>query len=280
MRKLVSIASLVVLTTCGDIVDPPLPDKPLSKRLFLFAALNADSLRHWVQVSPLDGRVEDFAATVTIHERLSRSGGFDWRLLGTYSAQAPPPGTFVPVEEQKPCRPGPYSSTVTLCMGPEAALQPGGTYQVGAVAEGYLPASGVTTVPGDFDVTVAQMASRDGSHTINAKWSPAADAPHYVLGIRRIWLDCSNCSRAWTVSLDSTSFSGTVPQVVVDSIGPEPTVEVMAADLHLHEFVTSGLGAGMLQVYPIQNVQGGFGVVGSARYRTRRIVISGGDAPP
>lgn len=280
MRKLVSFASVVISTTCGSVVDPPLPEEALSNRLFLFAALNADSVRHWVQVSPLDGRFQDFGATVTIHEQVSRSSGLDWRLLGTYSAQTPPPGTVIPPEEQKPCRPGPYSSTVTLCMGPEAVLQPGGTYRVEAVSEGYLPAGGTTTVPGDFEVTAAEIASQGGSSTISAKWSPAADVHHYLLGIRRIWIECINCSRAWTVSLDSTNFSGPVPPVVLDSIGPEPTVEVMAADRHLHAFITTGLGARLLMVHPVQNVEGGFGVVGSVRYRTRRIVMSGGDVRP
>ena len=279
MRKLACFAAAAAVATCGEVADPTFPEGRLSNSLFLFAPLNADSVRHWIQVSPLDERVEDFAATATLHERTSSSGGSGWRLLGSDSAQAPPRDTVIPRSEQKPCRPGPDTHWNSLCLGPEAVLKPGGTYRVQAVAEGYHLASGVATVPGDFEVTVAEMSNRDGVHTIEAAWSRARDAPRYLLGIRRIWVDCINCSRAWTVSLDSTSFSGSVPQAVVDSMGPTPTVEVMAADQHFHAFVTSGLGARLLTVHPIQNVEGGFGVVGSVRYRTRRIVISSGDAP-
>lgn len=276
MRKLACFVAVVAATTCGEVAEPTFPEDRLSNGIFLFAPLDADSVRHWVQVSPLDERAEGFAATVTIHERTSSSAGSGWRLLGSYSAEALPRGTIIPISEQKPCRPGPDTHWNSLCMGPEAVLKPGGTYMVRAVAEGYVPASGVATVPGDFEVTAAELSSRDGAHTIEAAWSRADDAPRYLLGIRRIWIDCINCSRAWTVSLDSTSFSGPVPQAVVDSMGTTPTVEVMAADEHFHAFVTSGLGARLLTVHPIQNVEGGFGVVGSVRYRTRRIVVSGG----
>lgn len=279
MRKLARFVSALAMAACGEVVDPTFPEGRLSNRLFLFAPLNADSVRHWVQVSPLDERVEDFAATVSIYERTSSSAGSGWRLLGSDSAKALPRETITPESERKPCRPGPDTNWNSLCLGPEAVLRPGGTYRVEAVAEGYLPASGVATVPGDFEVTVAELSSRDGAHTIEAAWSRAHDAPRYLLGIRRIWIDCVNCSRAWTVSLDSTSYSGSVPQLVVDSMGTTPTVEVMAADEHFHAFVTSGLGARLLSVHPIQNVEGGFGVVGSVRYRTRPIVFSRGDAP-
>ena len=49
------------------------------------------------------------------------------------------------------------------------------------------------------------------------------------------------------------------------------TLDVVAFDEHLHAFLTTGHSGIAFDVPPVQNVEGGFGVVGSLRFRERSV---------
>ncbi len=261
---LLAAAVAVVATACDEIVDPTLPGERFSERLFLYAALNPDEVHQWTVVAPADARYQP-VVNVAIYQRTSGQAGSGWTLVARDSSAGPK------AHDHDPGCVHVYSGA--HCLAPHASLEPGAIYMVEATAEGYAAARGVTRIPGDFEVGRAVLSRRDGAHVISAEWTDSEHAHRYLLGVRRYASICGNCSRAWNVDMDSTSYTGPLPQVAVDSLGPAPTVVVMAADEHFHAFVTSGLGDQLLSVPPAMNVEGGFGVVGSARYRIRSIAM-------
>ena len=253
-------AVAVALVSCGDVVDPPLPNDSLSPRLYLSAALNPDDAHQLIEAGLVDSRDPSApGVAVAIYRRTSgQAGSPEWILVARDSLTNPPSDGCLGVFGRS-------------CAALDARLESGAVYMVEATADGFPPARGVTRIPGDFEVESATLVRRDGTHVISAEWTASDHVHRYILGARRVWTECINCIRAWTVDVDSTSFTGPLPQYAVDSLGPVPTVEVMAADEHLYAFVTSGLGDQLLTLPPAMNVEGGVGVVGAARYRTRRI---------
>ena len=263
-RTALAVAAAIGLVACGDIVDPKLPGESLSDRLFLYAALDADQGHQWIVVAPLDARRQP-VVSVAIHTRPAGQAGSEWTLVARDSTAGPKDHEHAPGCDHV------YANA--HCLALHARLEPGAVYRVEATAESYAGARGVTRVPGDFEVESATLSRRDGSHVVSAEWTASEHVHRYLLGVRRFRTTCGNCSRAWNVDVDSTRFTGPLPQAAADSLGPTPTVMVMAADKHLHAFVTSGLGDQLLSVPPAMNVEGGFGVVGSALYRTRSIAM-------
>lgn len=267
-RILGALALTVAMAACGDVVRPSLPEEELSDQLFLFAALDADSTRHWIEVSPVDSRDEHLPGVSVAIYKLSAAAG--WEVVAvTDSARRQGIGT--PTDELGHCFPLLYNNPGTRCLAPEVALEPGATYKVEAKTDHHVAAWGTTTVPGDFGIEAAALDSTAGAPEIAVDWTFSMAAHRYMLGLRRRTSVCSNCSRAWVVDLDSTHFAGPIPQIVLDSAGPSPTIDVMAIDRHAHAFFTSGHGDQMLTVHPVQNVEGGFGLVGSLRIRSRRV---------
>lgn len=68
--------------------------------------------------------------------------------------------------------------------------------------------------------------------------------------------------------MDDTSVTTPVPDDAIRNAVEPPTLDVAAFDRHLYSFITSGNGDTSFSVPPIQNVVGGFGVVGSVRWRS------------
>lgn len=283
------LASLGVLTTvlvaCEEL---PLQPKGLSDRLLLYAVLNPDSTRHRVEVAPTDGftALSLAALKISIHQREPVAGS--WRLVAvwdsTRAAAAGEPFTDChrfPIGEKREwphLGPGPVSVNMPVgggwyCLRPEVVLQPGATYRVAATAEGRVSAVGETRVVGDFQVEGATLFSGDGTHLLSASWSESVAAHRYLMGVRRRYTTCPNCGRAWYADVEATSFQGRIPQVAVDSAGPVPMLDVAAMDRHFHAFLITGDQGNLHQVHPVQNVVGGYGVVGSFLHRSGTITM-------
>lgn len=262
---LLAAAAAIAATACGDVVDPALPSERFSDRLFLYAALDPDSDHQWITATPVDTRYRPVVSGA-IYARTSGQAGSEWTLVARDSSAGPKDHDHEPQ-----CARVYFDAH---CLALHARLEPGAVYMIEATAEDYVAARGVTRVPGDFEIASATLSRRDGAHVVSAEWTASDHVHRYLFGVRRFATTCGNCSRAWNVDVDSTRYTGPLSQVVVDSLGPTPTVMVMAADEHLHAFVTSGLGDQLLTVPPAMNVDGGFGVVGSARYRTRSIATT------
>lgn len=55
-------------------------------------------------------------------------------------------------------------------------------------------------------------------------------------------------------------------------------LDVLAVDRHFHAFLTTGDQGNLHDVHPVQNVNGGYGVVGSYLHRSREIETETGSA--
>lgn len=282
----------LVLGSCEEL---PLQPTGLSDQLVLYAVLNADSIGHVVDVAPVDGFTTHALANVSvrIHRRDPGSGG--WTLVVEWdSARAAAAGTRFAGDScirrdrdyEWPGSLGPrivYATGVRrawYCLRPEAVLEPGATYRVEAAAGGRVRAFGETRVVGDFEIERAAISSSDGSHSLAATWSESAAAHRYLMGVRRRFDDCPNCGRAWYAEVQGTRFNGQVPQVAVDSAAPVPMLDVLAVDRHFHAFLTTGDQGNLHDVHPVQNVNGGYGVVGSYLHRSREIETGTSAAGP
>ena len=280
------LASLGFLATVlGACEELPLQPTGLSDQLILHAVLNADSVRHVVDVAPVDGYTTRVLANVTVRIHRRDPSSKAWHLVTEWdSTKAVAAGTtftgkncgvLFGSEWPGELGTGPVSTIVQgqgwYCMRPEAVLEPGATYRVEATADGRVRAFGETRVVGGFEIERAALSSKDGSHSLAAAWSQSTAAHRYLMGVRRRWEDCSTCGRAWYAEVEGTRFQGHVPQIAVDSAGAVPMLEVLAVDRHFHAFLTTGDGGNLHDVHPVQNVVGGYGVVGSYLHRSRAI---------
>lgn len=295
--RLSAAAALVAAATlpgsCGNPAAPSDFPKTLDDRLIVFAVLDADSARQVVEVAAADHytRPRLSGVRVTIHRRNSAPGGPEWTLVAEWdSARAAAAG--VAMNEYATCRrdndgwaaksfgivvrPG---HDGRYCMTPEARLEVGATYRVEATADGRVPAWGETTVVGDFAVEVAGLSGNRGSYALSAGWTPAAAAHRYFVAVRRRHRFCINCVETWYADVGAPTFAGNIPDLAVDSAGPDPMLDVAAVDRHLYAYLTTGHRGNLHQVHPVQNVRDGYGFVGSATYRSRRLAISGGSSP-
>lgn len=281
-----------LLGGCGDATGPGEYPDALNDGLILYAVLNADSTRHVVQVAAADyySRPKLSGVRVTIHQRNLGSNGPMWNLVAVWdSARAAARGASLTDRDQ--CwRPeleaarmrattSIISTTEKYCMAPEARLEPGATYRVEAKADGRIPASGETVVVGDFAVESATISGSQGKYTLSSNWTPSNSAHRYFVGIRLRITFCGNCNEPWYTVVDGRDFAGNVPDLAVDSAGPGPMLDVAAVDKHLHDYLTTGHRGNLHAVHPVQNVQNGYGVVGSATYRSRRLATSVGSPP-
>jgi len=287
-RRLAGVVALTALLwACGE-----LPSQPtgISDQLMLYALLNPDSIRHRVDIAPVDAnttlRLTEVKAT--IHRRNPATGG--WTLVAAWdSARATAAGgpfygkeclAWVP---EWPVSLGPrlassYHQVGTYCLRPEAVLEPGATYRIEVTAAGRTPAVGETRVVGGFEIERATMSSTANSHSLDAAWSESKSAHLYFVGLRRRFQICTNCDQAWYAEVEGTSFQGPVPQRAVDVAGEVPMLDMLAVDRHFHAFLTTGDGGNLHEVHPVQNVAGGYGVVGSYLHRSREIKTGAGPA--
>ena len=292
-KTLLSLAVAIgFLGGCGNATGPSEYPKALNDGLILYAVLNADSARHLVEVAAADhySRPALSGVRVTIHQRNHGPTGPQWSLVAEWdSARAAARGASLTDRDQ--CwranleRPrmratsSIVSATHKYCLAPEARLEPGTTYRVEATADGRIPASGETTVVGNFAIESATISGSQGKYALSGNWTSSISAHRYFVGIRLRVTFCGNCNEPWYTVVDGRNFAGRVPDLAVDSAGHEPMLDVAAVDRHLHDYLTTGHRGILHAVHPAQNVRNGYGVVGSARFRSRRLVVSGGSSP-
>ena len=279
--------------SCGSPAAPGDFPEALDDRLMVFAVLDADSARQVVEVAAADHytRPHLSGVRVAIHRRNAAPGGPEWTLVAEWdSARAAAAG--VAMSEYTQCvrnndgwavksfgivaGPGGHQR---YCMTPEARLEVGATYRVEATADGRVPAWGETTVVGDFAVEVAALSGDRGSYALSAEWTPATAAHRYFVAVRRRYGFCINCVETWYADVAEQTFGGSIPDLAVDSAGPDPMLDVGAMDRHLYTYLTTGHKGNLHAVHPVQNVRNGYGFVGSATYRSRRLATSGGSSP-
>ena len=260
---------------CGDIVHPD-PQVGLDDRIILTAILDPTARRHAVAASPAEDQGLGLAGVVfTMYLRTADSGQPGWTRL----VSVRPLGGRLVDEDERLCATAVnvyhLETSESVCAILDAALVPGETYRVEVSAEGRPTASGNTRAVGDFHVQHAMLSWDDGSPVLASSWTPSSYAHRYLTGLRRWETTCINCSEAWFVDVDSTNYTGPVPQEKVDSAGPSPAVTVAAMDRHLHAFLTSGHGWDLFAVSPVMNIDNGLGVVGTVITRTVPIILRG-----
>ena len=159
-----------------------------------------------------------------------------------------------------------------VCMTPEAALEPGAVYRVEARALDRDTASGVTRVVGAFEVEDAVLSGADNSAVLSASWTPSLAVHRYIVSFRS---DCYGSGQGcdpWHADVDTAAVSIGVPEYAIGKALTNPmTLDVVAFDEHLHAFLTTGHDGIAFDVPPVQNVEGGFGVVGSLQFRERAV---------
>ena len=263
---------LSAVAGCDGIVDPPW----WTHQIVIYAALNPDSTQHPITIAATDYESTLFEAAVSIHRRVESGNGEEWEQVAAWdSAQAAASGRSL--RDLMPCRSRigrmsiPIGGVDQVCMTPEADLEPG-VYRVEARARDRETASGVTRVVGSFEINDAVVRGPDDSAELSAVWTPSLAAHRYIVSLRKATSDCDICADGWHADVDATTITTAVPEDAIKNAFQDPMMlDVMALDEHLHAFLTTGHSGLAFSVPPVQNVEGGFGVVGSLRFRDRRV---------
>ncbi len=260
---------LLIATTVAascDVVHPE-PRPGLGGQLVLFAILNPDSTRQAVAVASTD-QVDPALSGVTVrmHKRAPDSAGSDWAFVAEATDTFPRAQELF--ENNYPCFSDKAISHWQYCLALPVVVEPGATYKIEATADGHPTASGTTRVVGNFEIDRTELSG----NVLSASWTPSLAAHRYLMGV--VYWDTNwCCSPGWSADLPGTSFNAAIPREAIDSAGPVPTLVVSAVDRHYHAYLTTGHAGQLFKVPPVQNVEGGFGMVGSAQHASRPIAI-------
>lgn len=261
MRALPIPALILILLGCGD----PLTVRDVStvdRSIRVFMVLDADSTRQALLLESLDpgGTFEDLRA------ELHTAGG------ATVVGQNNPPG----VDYHLPCsqRYGVIgTNAASACVVFETAVEPGRLYELVVSARQRPPARAQTTVPDAFAIVALSLAGQPpGTDGVDAHWNTSPHAHGYFAFLRAQSTDCEDvrgCPGGWSVSTTDTVVSGSIPEKALEDGSGPWTFEVIALDRGLYQYLTSGTGNDLFSVPPIENVDGGHGVLGSWRRATR-----------
>lgn len=272
-RVVYALAGICMASVAAcDVVDPP----PWARQIVLYALLNADFTEHPILLVATDHESTLSDASVTIDRRIEGPTGEEWEFVASWdSARAARAGR--PFRDYGACmeRLGEMSVYMEprdqVCMTPEAELEPGGVYRVVARARDRDTASGITRVVGFFEVEDAVLSGPAGQAVLSASWTPSRAAHRYVGSFRSDCEGRSGCD-PWHGDVDTTAIVARVPEVAIDKALTNPmTLDVVAFDEHLYAFLTTGHSGIAFDVPPVQNVVGGFGVVGSLRFRAHPV---------
>ena len=264
---------LATVAGCDGIVEPPW----WTHQMVMYAPLNPDFTEHPILLVATDHESTLSQASITIHRRVHGPTGDEWELVASWdSAQAAAAGR--PLRDYGACmgrmgKMGLYNEVRDkVCMTPEAALEPGAVYRVEARALDRDTASGVTRVVGAFEVEDAVLSGADNSAVLSASWTPSLAVHRYIVSFRS---DCYGSGQGcdpWHADVDTAAVSIGVPEYAIGKALTNPmTLDVVAFDEHLHAFLTTGHDGIAFDVPPVQNVEGGFGVVGSLQFRERAV---------
>ena len=152
------------------------------------------------------------------------------------------------------------------CFTTDRALEPGVEYAVQARADGYPAVTGTTVTPGPFRIH-GYVAGGDppGTDSLFVSWSPSEGAFRYLVAIHAPGADCvavTGCT-GWLVPSRDTLYSGAVPLALYPRSDGPAYLAVYALDKALYEYLMTGTEGSLFAVPQVQNVEGGYGVVGS-----------------
>ncbi len=139
---------------------------------------------------------------------------------------------------------------------------------VEALAEGYRTARGRTLAVGDFNVERAVLTRTAASARLDASWTGSVAAHRYFVSLRKRSPPYDRDPKAWYSEVDGTSVTTMVPDSAFDDLFVPLILDVAALSKELHAYLTTGTGGSLLSVPPVQNIDNGFGVVGSMRVRS------------
>lgn len=203
---------------------------------------------------PLTGTV------ARVYRREDGNTESDWTLITETSR----------IAELDPCfRYGRVLIGTPQCLVLTAALDDGANYRVEVSGDDRATASGVTAAVGAFQVKTAVLSRSSDQNTLSATWTVSLAAHRYAASLRPHSEEgvFSLGGAGWYVEANDTSVATPVPDDAIEAAVQPLTLDVAAFDEHLYSFVTSGNGDTSFSVPPIQNVVGGFGIVGSVRYQ-------------
>jgi len=147
----------------------------------------------------------------------------------------------------------------------------GAEYDIEVIAEGRPAARARTVVPEQFAIVSHSIAGvLPGTVTLNAAWTSSPSAHRYVVTIRgtqyKPGYSCrpdAQCFKRWLVATPDTAISVTIDASYFEAaVGPF-SLDVYAMNRDLYAYLMTGDGNSFFPVAPIQNVVGGFGVVGA-----------------
>lgn len=255
LRALVAVAA-ASLSAC-DLFHPDVTDD----RLVVMTALNPDMEDHRVLLWPVYSAADRPLATARLYRGTPHAGGVSWD-----------PVAMGDVHGQR-CGGWPHGSVRTdnhrsLCLVPDGRLDPGTAYMVEVSAEGYRTARGHTLAVGDFEVKSAVLVRTGGSARLEASWIGSVAAHRYFVALRRLRPTYGEDPKGWYIEADGTSIATTVPDYAIDEAIDPLILDVAALSKEFHAYLTSGTGGTRFSVPPVQNIENGFGFVGSMRVRS------------
>jgi len=225
----------------------------------MMVPLNPDWAEHRVRLGPASAAAEPPLAIIRMYRRDPGAGEVSWTLIATTT-------------EPRTCLGygwyGGYGNNVTYCLDPGAPLDPGAAYMIEASAEGYRTARGQTLVVGDFDVRAAVLTRTGNSAILNASWTGSVAAHRYFVSLRRQSPSHLGTPKGWYTEVDGTSATVSVPEYAIEQAIEPLKLDVAALSKELHAYLTSGTGGTRFSVPPVQNIENGFGFVGSIRVRS------------
>lgn len=268
-----SVLALWIAATAG--CDDPTMLRPapgLNREMILTMVLDPDESRQvlFVEAVDVDGHFEGWV----------RSEIFDSRgsLIGSEIHDSIPKNPADRVENNLPCavRYGVLgTANPSACF--EFDLQPehGSRYRVRVSAEGRPTAEAETLIPGDFQILdVDATGSPPGTTGLRVRWTPSSGSYRYIVAIRSERVECydvKGCLDGWYADTDATELYATVPAEKLRAGRGPWWVDVYAMDRALYEYLTTGSGGDLFAIPPVQNVEGGYGVIGAWVRRSARV---------
>ena len=273
MRRIVPRALLAVAAAgSGACLEPIRIAEPpvLDDRVIVFAALDPDLTIHPLLVLPAEGRRHLTETVARLYRADEGSQGVAWTLVDT-TAQIRNSRDSVGVCGRR------YSLDGSpQCLALEAVLEPGSTYRVEVSSEGRATARGEARVVGPFAVESAVLSETGESSMLTASWTPSQLADTYLVSVRRYNVRMIGGEQGWFTNVAATSITTEVPEGAIAKALQPLTLDVVAVDPHLWAYMNTGTGGEGYSIPPVQNVDGGFGVVGSYTFRSRAIATGGG----
>jgi hypothetical protein len=257
MRTSLLTGLLLGLLACGDplaFLEPP----PVDRSIRLFMVLDPDSSRQALLLESLDpgGVYDDLRAELYA----------DGTLVSEGEIQKEPGAPHL--DSTEPCgqRYGTLGTDGAFaCIVFEVFAEPGRTYDLVVSARDRPTARARTTVPGAFAITSIELDGEPpGSDRFDVRWNPSPHAYGYFVFLRSATVDCPDargCPDGWLETTRDTTVSGAIPASLLD--GGAGTLVVLALDRSLYQYLTTGTGGHFFSVPPVQNVEGGYGALGS-----------------